>query len=152
MSRALMTLLGRPSDKMLEISFDDLEKATGKQAIDAQLVGDILHAAHGTIRELGLEGDVTAKELYQALRVHEDMLDDSTAFVGLVIDKEVVSLNAQDIAHDHSEAGRFETRSLVHLRKKLTSEIVKRYTEWAAHPELLEPITRHIQLTHKETV
>lgn len=152
MSRALMTLLGRPNDKMLEIAFDDLEKATHRQAVDARLVGDILQRAHGVIRECGLEGDVTAKELYHALRVHEDMLDDTTAYVGFVVGGEVVSCNVQDIRHDHQAARRYEERSQRYLQHALTEEITRRYREWAAHPELLEPIVAHLQTKQKEEI
>ncbi len=144
MSRALMTLLGRPNDKLLEIAFNDLEKATGNRAIDAKLVGDVLHKAHSVIREMELEGDVTAEELYHALRVHEDLLDDSSQFVGLVMNGDVVSLNRDDIASDEADSRKFGERSLVHLEKSLAGEIVQRYTAWAAHPELLKKITQYI--------
>lgn len=146
MSRALMTLLGRPREKLLEIAFDDLEKATGKQALDAKLIGDILHIAHTVIREMGLDGDITARELYQALRVHEDILSQDTAYVGLVIGGEVVSFHPDDLALDAAESRRFEARSLDGLRRSLEEQIVMRYREWAAHPELLAPITKYIQM------
>lgn len=146
MSRALMTLLGRPSDKLLSIAFDDLEKATGSQAIDAKLVGDILHIAHTIIREMGLEGDATARELYHALRVHEDVLGDTTQYVGLVVGGEVVSFHHDDIAIDNEESRRFEDRSRERLQDSLADQIVYRYKEWAAHPELLQQITKYIQI------
>lgn len=150
MSRALMTLLGRPQDKLLEIAFEDLEKATGKQALDAKLIGDILHIAHTVIREMGLDGDVTARELYHALRVHEDILSTDTAYVGLVVDGEVVSFHPQDIASDNQASRRFESRRLDGLRRSLEQQIVLRYREWAAHPDLLAPIANYIQ-NEKET-
>ena len=146
MSRALMTLLGRPSDKLLSIAFDDLETATGSQAIDAKLVGDILHIAHTIIREMGLEGDATARELYHALRVHEDVLGDTTQYVGLVVGGEVVSFHHDDIAIDNEESRRFEDRSCERLQDSLADQIVYRYKEWAAHPELLQQITKYIQI------
>ena len=152
MSRALMTLLGRPHDKLLEIAFDDLEKATGNQAIDAKLVGDILHRAHTAIREMGLEGDATARELYHALRVHEDVLGGHTQYVGLVIGGEGVSWQHDDIALDNAETRQFADRSLTHLQQALATEIVARYTEWAAHPELLAQITKYIHHKKEETV
>lgn len=146
MSRALMTLLGRPTDKLLSIAFDDLEKATGAQAVDAKLVGNILHIAHTIIREMGLEGDVTARELYHALRVHEDVLGDTTQYVGLVVGGETVSFHHEDVATDNEQSRRFEDRSLVHLQAALADQIVSRYKEWAAHPELLQQITKYIQV------
>lgn len=149
MSRALMALLGRPKEKMLEITFTELEKATGKQAIDARIVGDILHIAHLIIRDIGLESDVTAKELYQALRVHDDILSADTRYVGLIIGGQVVSFHPDDIAQDGSEMARFETRSLTHLYGALAEEISRRYTEWAAHPDLLSPIIRQLQKKEK---
>lgn len=145
MSRALMALLGRSDDKMLAIAFDDLEKGTGKQAIDARLVGDILHIAHTIIRAMGLDKDVTAHELYQALRVHEDILGEATEYVGLVLGGEVVSFHPDDIAMDTDESRRFETRNLKHMRRSLEKEIVARYTQWAAHPDLLTQITKYVQ-------
>lgn len=145
MSRALMTLLGRPHDKLLEIAFDDLEKATGKQALDAKLIGDILHIAHTIIREIGLDSDVTARELYHALRVHEDLLSPETSYVGLVLGGEVVSFHPDDITDDTQASRRFEARSLDGLHRSLQQQIVERYTAWAAHPDLLQPITKYIQ-------
>lgn len=150
MSRALMTLLGRPDDKLLAVAFDDLEKATGGQALDAKLVGDILHKAHLIIREMGLDSDVTARELYHTLRVHEDLLDTSTVYVGLVLEREVISFHHADIAEDNEQSRRFENRSLRHLESALSQEISGRYQQWAAHPELLTPITMQLQ-TKKET-
>lgn len=141
MSRALMTLLGRPCDKHLEIAFDDLEKATGHQAIDARLVGDILHTAHLIIREMGLDSDVTAHELYHALRVHDDLLSDASNFVGLSIGGEVVSFHRHDLRDDQAASRRFDERSLAHMRTSLADEIARRYSEWAAHDDLLAPIT-----------
>lgn len=151
MSRALMTLLGRPKDKQLEIAFDDLEKATRGQAVDAKLVGDILHKAHSVIRDMGLEGDVTARELYHALRVHEDVLDESTQFVGLVVDGEVVSFHHDDVALDEVEHRQFTERSTQRLQNALANEITQRYTDLAVHPELLIRITQHIQKKEKKS-
>lgn len=147
MSRALMTLLGRPREKMLEIAFDDLEKSTGCHAIDAKLVGDILHRAHLVIRAMGLDGDVTAQELYHALRVHDDLLDEQTAYIGLVVGGSVISFNADDIITDNSSANQYESRSLAGLRHVLAGEIKRRYEERAAHAELLAPITKYLQET-----
>lgn len=146
-----MTLLGRADDKMLSIAFDDLEKATGRQALDAQLIGDILHMAHLVIREMGLEPDATAREVYHALRVHEELLGDESDFVGLVLGGEVVSFHQEDIATDNSESRRFEQRSLVHLHAALAGQIESRYIAWAAHPQLLQPITKYLQ-TEEQTV
>ncbi len=152
MSRALMTLLGEPRNKLLEIAFDDLEKAIGNQAIDSKLVGDILHAAHGVIREIGLDGDVTAKELYQALRVHVDELDATTDYVGLVLGGQVVSMNRHDLADDQAAMRQFESRTTARLRTSLADEITRRYREWAAHPELLEPFIKYLPTSQKEKI
>lgn len=146
MSKTLMMLLGRSDDKLLQVAFDDFEKATHSQATDVKLVGDILHAAHKTIRAIGLDNDVTARELYQALRAHEDMLDETTAFVGLVIDGEVISFHRDDIESDTAERRTFTKRSLEHMRNSLATEVARRYIEQAAQPELLR---RSIQQLEK---
>ena len=145
MARALMTLLGRPKDRLLEIAFADLEKATGQKALDARLIGDILQEAHSVIREMGLDGDVTAKELYQALRVSENLMNPSLMHVGLVVHGEVVSFSPEDLASDYQESRRFEQRSLQALHTELASEIVRRYLEEGATLALLAPVVTHLR-------
>lgn len=150
MARALMTLLGRPKDKVLEIAFGDLEKATGQKALDAKLIGDILQIAHQTIRDMGLEGDVTAKELYQALRVSEHLMGPELMYVGLMVHGEVVSFSPEDLATDQDESRRFEQRSLKALHAELASEIVRRYLDEGASLALLAPIVTHLREETRE--
>lgn len=145
MARALMTLLGRPKDKLLEIAFADLEKATGQKALDAKLIGDILKIAHQVVRDMGLEKDFTAKELYQALRVHEQLIGPELMHIGLVVHGEVVSFSPEDLAADYQESHRFEQRSLLALHTELASEIVRRYLEAGASLALLAPVVTHLR-------
>lgn len=144
MSKKLAVLLGRPQDTLLHVALADLEKSTGRHALDAKLLGDILRHAHAVIRRLGLEGDVTAREVYQALRVYVASIDESTRFVGIVIDGEVVSFNYDDISADIASKTQFAARSLMHLREELTSEIITRYTEQSSHPKLLRQTIKYL--------
>lgn len=140
-----MTLLGRPKDKLLEIAFADLEKATGQKALDAKLIGDILKIGHQVVRDMGLEKDFTAKELYQSLRVHEQLIGPELMHVGLIVHGEVVSFSPEDLATDYQESHRFEQRSLVALHTELASEIVRRYLEVGASLALLAPVVTHLR-------
>lgn len=152
MSRALMTLLGKTHDKMFEIVFADLEKSTGDKTVDAKLVGDILHRAHRLIQDMGLSKDTTAKELYYALRMHDELLDDSTAYAGIVIDGEVVSLNSQDVAEDYEQSRHFADRTFVHLHDSLAREITRRYTHATNRPGLLKQLEKYTIHQRKENI
>lgn len=68
MSGVLMTLLGKPHNKQVEIIFADLEKSTGARAIDTKLISDILHKAHRMIRDMGLDQDITAPRTVLSLK------------------------------------------------------------------------------------
>lgn len=138
MSKALLMLLGRERDKKLAIALHDLESAASLHTIDAKLIGDILHRGHAVLRDMQLEPDVTAKELYQALRVYDDVLSSETEYVGLCVDGEVVSLHPEDIAADAAEARQFANRTLKHFRRALVEEIVRRYRPHVPRPRVLE--------------
>lgn len=139
MARVLVDLLGRSEDKLLLVTIEDLEKATGSRGIDVRLVGDVLHRAHKVIRTLGLDSsDSTAMELYNALRVNdnEDVLH-NTSYVGMIIDKKCISFNAKDIAADEKVGARFEQRSLKHMQEALAQELAKRYMAKAGAYEVI---------------
>lgn len=141
MARGLATLLGRPKDKLLLLTLEDLEKATGSKGVDVKLLGDILHRAHGAMRALKLDStDTTAKELYNALRVNddEDILR-KTAHVGLIVGNACISFNADDIAADNKKSVQFEERSLRHMQKALLEEVKQRYEAKAPASDRLVP-------------
>lgn len=145
MSKKLMTLLGRPDDALLRAAFTDLEKATHSRGIDAKLVGDITGRGHAVLRQMGMTDGATAKEVYQALRVHDELLDDETAYVGKLFRGQVVSFCREDIRADEAVSCEFADRSLVYMQRALAQEIARRYTEWAVHPELITKITAYIK-------
>lgn len=144
MSRALTTLLGKTHDKMFTIILDDLEKSTGDKTIDAKLIGDISYQAHRVIREIGLGSGFTAEELYYALRMHEDTLDASTNYAGIVVDGQVVSLNADDMMDDSAQSRKFSDRSVKNFRGCLAEEIEQRYAKATVRTELLKRFTQRI--------
>ena len=75
MSKFLRDLLDA-EEPIFTIALRDLEKASGKEAVDARLVGDIVGDVHVAIKELGLSRGATAEEVYGALlgRIAEDNL------------------------------------------------------------------------------
>lgn len=137
-------LLGRERDKKCAIALEELEIAAAHHTVDAKLIGDILKRGHEILREMHLDSDVTAKELYQSLRVHDNLLSDDTEFVGFTFGKEVISLHPQDIALDDAESRQFTERSLVHFRKSLAQEIVNRYQPYISRPRLLRDFEMRI--------
>lgn len=147
MSKALLHLLGRQDDKKLQIALHELEASVHTHTIDTKIVGDILHAAHALLREMGLDSDVTAKEMYQALRVNDIILTEDVSFVGLSINDEVVSCNAKDIASDESEMRQFNERHLMHFRDALAEEIVARYKPRIARPKLVDNFLKEYSRT-----
>lgn len=144
MSKALLVLLGRERDKKLAIALEELELAATSRTIDAKLVGDILHRSHAALREMHLDSDVTAKELYQSLRVHEDILSDDTAYAGLAIGGEVVSLHPEDIAADESQSLQFAERHLDSFRRALADEIVARYRPHVVRTQLIQDFEKRM--------
>ncbi len=67
MSKFLRDLLDA-EEPLFGLSLRDLEKASGKQGVDARLIADITQETHQAIRELGLDHkNTTGKEFYQAL-------------------------------------------------------------------------------------
>lgn len=114
------------------MAIHNLEKATGHDGVDVRLIGDITARAHAVMRKLGLDpADTTPQELYGALRAHakDKTLFDETDFVGLALDGEVISFNADDVRHNHTR--NYSERTLDGMRGALKQEIVDRYYE---HP------------------
>lgn len=67
MAKFLRDLLNA-EEPIFSLSLRQLEKASGHQGIDAQLIGEITKKTHLSMRELGLDQqNTTGKELYQAL-------------------------------------------------------------------------------------
>lgn len=66
MSKFLRDLLDA-EEPIFTLALNDLENASGKQGVDSRLVGDIAREAHEAMKELRLDLDATAEEVYQAL-------------------------------------------------------------------------------------
>lgn len=145
MSKALLELLGRERDKKLAIALHDLETSAFARTVDTKIIGDILHIGYMSVREMGLDRDVTAKELYQALRIYDDVLTTETEYVGLNIGGEIVSLHANDIAIDSAESRQFSDRSLSHFRQALADEVTRRYRECVVRPDVIEHFVQCIE-------
>lgn len=131
MAKFLQDLLGAQQPQF-GVALHNLERATGHDGVDVRLVGDIIARGHAVMRAIGLDpADTTAHELYNALRSHaEDQeLFSQTAFVGLTFDGEVISLNADDIRHNHT--CRYEERTTDAMQDALKHELVDRYYQ---HP------------------
>ena len=131
MAKFLEDLLGA-TQPQFGVAVHNLERATGHAGVDARLVGDIIARGHAVMRQIGLDpADTTAHELYNSLvsRAKEVGFFSETAFVGLVIDGEVISFNLHDIQRNHTR--RFEERTLDGLRDALKHELVDRYYQ---HP------------------
>lgn len=73
MSKFLRDLLDA-EEPTFTLALKDLENATGKEAVDARLVGTIATEMRQAVEELGLAVDATAQEVYHALlaRIEED--------------------------------------------------------------------------------
>lgn len=73
MSKFLRDLLDA-EEPIFTLALRDLENATGKEAVDSRLVGDIALEMRTAMKELGLGIDATAEEVYQALlaRIADD--------------------------------------------------------------------------------
>lgn len=126
MARQLALLLGRSQDRLLIKTLEDLEVATGQSGVDVRLLGEILHQAHGWMRQAKLDaGDTTARELYQAL-LHSSEVD-VPMYTGLLIGGERISFHLQDLQADRSQRTAFEKRSTLFLQKALSLEIRARY-------------------------
>jgi sugar/nucleoside kinase (ribokinase family) len=131
MARVLQDLLAA-KDPAFMTAIHHLEKATGHAGVDTRLIGDIIARSHEVMRTLGLDpADTTARELYNALRsrAKDEGLFADTGFVGLVLDGEVISFNANDVLHNHTRE--YEERTLDAMRQGLAQEIVDRYYQ---HP------------------
>lgn len=131
MARILQDLLAA-NDSLFLTAIHNLEKATGHDGVDVRLIGDIIARAHTVMRKIGLDpADTTPGELYSALRAqakNEGLFSD-TAFVGLVVEGEVISFNVDDVRHNHTRS--YDERVLDGMRSALKQEIVDRYYE---HP------------------
>ncbi len=74
MAKFLRDLLNA-EEPIFSLSLRQLEKASGNQGVDTQLIGEIIKKMHTSMRELGLDQqNTTGKELYHALlaRVEAD--------------------------------------------------------------------------------
>lgn len=78
MSKKLSELLGA-DEPLFSISLQQLERASGQQAVDVRLTADIIAHTHQKMRELGLDPKYTnGRELYHALfglvKLHDSFL------------------------------------------------------------------------------
>lgn len=131
MAKFLQDLLGAKQPQF-GVAIHNLERATGHDGVDVRLVGDIIARGHAVMRKLGLDpADTTAYELYNSLCSHakDAELFSETAFVGLVVNGEAISMNANDVRQNHTR--RFEERTLDGVRDALKHELVDRYYQ---HP------------------
>ncbi len=145
MASHLAQLLGR-SDIAFAIAIKDLEQATGKRNIDVKLVGEVLSRAHQAIRALGLDKDVTARELYLALRASKDKaVLQTTDYIGIIIDGALVSMNHQDVKEDSIHSVAFTQRTTTAMQTALANEVVRRYQAvHASNPRDISAILRVI--------
>lgn len=151
MSRQLQILLDTKSPVFF-MTLRELESMTGNQAIDARLIGDILHNAHAVMRNIGLDpSDTTAEELYHALSSHEmnPEIFANTHYTGLVFDGQVISLNYQDIIKNRRRA--FEARVRSGMKESLRQELIDRYQK---HPrvdkERVNKMLNHAKVTEEK--
>lgn len=150
MSKALLVLLGREHDKKLAVALRDLETSAPAYTVDAKIIGDILHAGYLAVREMGLDRDVTSKELYHALRVNDDVLSKNTEYVGLHIEGETISFHPSDIARDAAESRQFSDRSLLYFRRALSDELIRRYRECVVRPSVIEHFVQCLEKGEKK--
>ena len=137
MSKFLQDLLGAKAP-LFRVAIHNLERATGHDGVDTRLIGDILARAHEVMRKIGLDpADTTPRELYAALNAHADSkeLFAETAFAGVILDGEIVSLNVDDVRHNRTR--KYEDRTLDVMRSALEHEIVDRYYQ---HPRTEDKI------------
>lgn len=128
MAKFLQEIL-QAREPLFSAALSKLELAAGRDGLDVRLIGDIMARAHTVMRRIGLDPtDTTERELYGALmaRANEPALFEETAYVGLVINGQVISFNHQDIKDNQSVA--FEDRSIQHLQERLQYELVSRYS------------------------
>ncbi len=126
MARYLQQLLDA-KEPLFSHGIRELEKATGYQAIDVALIGDIHARAHVVLRVWGLDpADSTPAEIYGALQAHaDDRRLRQADFAGLVTPRGIISFNPNDVKRNaHRE---FDDRTLDTLKARLVEEIVNRY-------------------------
>jgi sugar/nucleoside kinase (ribokinase family) len=131
MAKFLQDLLGAKAP-LFRVAIHNLERATGHDGVDTRLIGDILTRAHAVMRHIGLDpADTTPRELYNSLnaRAADEALFKDTSYVAVILNGDVISLNADDVRHNHTR--KYEERALDGMRKALTHEIVDRYYQ---HP------------------
>lgn len=104
-----------------------LEKATGYQAIDVALIGDIHTKAHAVLRIWKLDpADSTPEEIYLALQAHaDDRRLRPAEYSGLITTEGVISFNPNDVKRNAHR--KFEARTFDTLKARLVEEIVNRY-------------------------
>lgn len=129
MARQLALLLGREDDRLLLHTLATFEQTTGTESVDIALMGDVWRRAHAVLRELGMQPEATAQEIYQALRAHPNTkkLLAKTSYVGMAVHGEVVSLSYDDLVYDDTHQADFAHRSCGAMRAALLDEIERRY-------------------------
>lgn len=146
MAHQLQQLLGR-DDALFQPVLQQLEHSTGNDGVDVRLIADILHEAHGVMRQLGLDTtNSTPLEIYNSLRSYvarEGNEDELLArdYILFLCDNEIISFNMLDLLDDERDKVNFEKRSLSHAQRALMGEIVHRYSE---HPRTHEPTIREL--------
>ncbi len=154
MSKTLAQLLGN-DHPLFTFNLEQLERASGGESISSRLVADMIESAHTVMRRLQLDPTDTApRELYQALleaskRPDAQAIFKTVDFVLATIGGEVLSFNLYDLiesAHHHLP---FEARLTDHAKRRLRTEIIKRY---ASHDkldnELVKKIASEIDVHH----
>lgn len=127
MAGFLSTLLSA-KEPVFSYAIKQLEKSAGNSGIDIRLIADIRQQAFEVMRRLRLDpADTTAEELYSALRsnARDKTLFSNTDFVGLIVDRKVVSFNQDDIQENVERP--FSKRTKKHLVCSIEYELVSRY-------------------------
>lgn len=151
MARVLRDLLG-VEDPLFLPAFEKLEAATGNQAIDARLIGEIVQLSRDTVSALRLDhGSSTAEEIYYALNAYVDhgkSLDifQATQYVIGQYGDQAVSFNQDDIMENARFHRPFEERTLESGRQALRQEIATRYTRSATSRPVVQRIINEANL------
>lgn len=134
MAKALQDLLSNNHPLFLT-TIQRLEHAAGNSGVDIRLIADITHAAHGVMRDLGLDtADTTSVELYKALTAaaasgRADGLLADTHYVLINLGDGPISFNIHDVVDNYHHELDFAHRTITRAQLHLRSEIVKRYAD-----------------------
>ena len=119
------------------------EKQSGMAGIDVRYMADITHRAHHIMRRLGLDpADTTGLELYKSLNAHIDnhTLFEHAADVALLIGKDVISFNPDDVSENVSKP--YEARIADNARHEIASQLVSRYA--GSNPARKKMLTKEL--------